>query len=127
MTPTQDERALARVETYVRRWFCQNNEVLWERGGHYKEEVEALGILLREARAEGLEEAAVIAEETFDHRVNKIAYRQGAFTLDHEHAGDTIAGLCRAQAAKCRNGKMFSSAGLPSQFNKNAEVRGDVR
>jgi hypothetical protein len=30
------------AEAFVMQWFCHNNEILWERGGHYKEEVDAL-------------------------------------------------------------------------------------
>lgn len=46
----------AQAKAYVQRWFCHNNEILWERGGHYKEEVEALTQLLREASRQGVEE-----------------------------------------------------------------------
>lgn len=47
--------AQAKALEYVQQWFCHNNEILWERGGHYKEEVEALTQLIQHSRRAGLE------------------------------------------------------------------------
>ncbi len=48
--PMTSARAMA--EQYVKRWLCEDNEILWERGGHYKEEVEELVALLAQAQRE---------------------------------------------------------------------------
>lgn len=92
---SNDKQARVLAEQWVRRWFCQNNEVLWERGGHYQEEVEALMVLLREAEARGLEEGAEICE-------GKMFMPKAADYLSR--MAQVCAEACRAQAASRRGG-----------------------
>lgn len=55
---------------------------------------------IQQARREGLEEAAVIAENTYHHRdpAQTASYRAGDFTLDYEAAGDAITAAIRQRA-----------------------------
>lgn len=66
----REARAVA--EQYVKQWFCHQNEILWERGGHYKEEIEALIVLLTNTRREVWEEAAKIADTLHSYEARNV-------------------------------------------------------
>jgi hypothetical protein len=80
----------ARAELWVKRWFCQNNEILWDRGGHYEEEVEAFIAALCEAEARGLEAAVTRIQEARE---------------DGESDLRSLIHWCRSQATARRAGK----------------------
>lgn len=77
-----DDTALRQAcEQWVQRWLCQNNEILWERGGHYKEEVASLLRLCLLQQAEGDQQLAE-RDETIERLHAEMGYHEAKDVIE---------------------------------------------